>query len=176
MKKTLKLMAFALLTVGLLACGETEKKLTYYDLKDAEKTLFNADQSLNEAVAPDVAEKYCQFVDENPKDSLADEWLYHALEINVMLKDAQKSEELCDQLLKKYPQSHWAPISLFLMGNYVYDGQLNDTAKAHAAYQRLIDEYPDDKLVDDAQKSIEFLGWTPDQIMNHFLMSQFEDE
>ena len=102
MKKTLKLMAFALLTVGLLACGETEKKLTYYDLKDAEKTLFNADQSLNEVVAPDVAEKYCQFVDENPKDSLADEWLYHALEINVMLKDAQKSEELCDQLLKKY--------------------------------------------------------------------------
>ena len=176
MKKTLKLMAFALLTVGLLACGETEKKLTYYDLKDAEKTLFNADQSLNEAVAPDVAEKYCQFVDENPKDSLADEWLYHALEINVMMKNVQKSEALCEQLLKQYPQSHWAPISLFLMGNYVYDGQLNDTAKAHAAYQRLIDEYPDDKLVDDAQKSIEFLGWTPDQIMNHFLMSQFEDE
>ena len=176
MKKTLKLMAFALLTVGLLACGETEKKLTYYDLKDAEKTLFNADQSLNEAVAPDVAEKYCQFVDENPKDSLADEWLYHALEINVMMKNVQKSEALCEQLLKQYPQSHWAPISLFLMGNYVYDGQLNDTAKAHAAYQRLIDEYPDDKLVDDVQKSIEFLGWTPDQIMNHFLMSQFEDE
>ena len=62
------------------------------------------------------------------------------------------------------------------MGNYVYDEQLNDTAKAHAAYQRLIDEYPDDKLVDDAQQAIGFLGWTPEQIMNHFLMSQFEEE
>ena len=176
MKKTLKLMAFALLAFGVLACGETEKKLTYYDLKDAEKTLFNEDQSMNEEVAPKVAEKYCKFVEQNPKDSLADEWLYHALEINVMMKDAQKSEALCDQLLKQYPQSHWAPVSLFLMGNYVYDGQLNNTAKAHAAYQRLIDEYPDSKLVDDAQKSIEFLGWTPEQIMNHFLMSGFEDE
>ena len=169
-------MAFTLLAFCVFACGETEKKLTYYDLKDAEKTLFNDDQSLNEAVAPGVVEKYCQFVEQNPKDSLADEWLYHALEINVMLKDARKSEELCNQLLKQYPQSHWAPVSLFLMGNYVYDTQLNDTAKAHAAYQRLIDEYPDSKLVDDAQKSIEFLGWTPEQIMNHFMMSQFVDE
>lgn len=176
MKKTLKLMVFALLAFGLFACGETKKKLTYYDLKEAEKSLFNADQSLNEAVAPEVAEKYCLFVDQNPKDSLADEWLYHALEINVMMKDVQKSETLCDQLLKQYPQSHWAPVSLFLMGNYIYDGQLNDTAKAHIVYQRLIDEYPDSKLVDDAQKSIEFLGWTPDQIMNHFMMSQYEDE
>ena len=176
MEKTLKLMVFALLAFGLFACGETEKKLTYYDLKEAEKSLFNADQSLNEAVAPEVAEKYCLFVDQNPKDSLADEWLYHALEINVMMKDVQKSEMLCDQLLKQYPQSHWAPVSLFLMGNYIYDGQLNDTAKAHIVYQRLIDEYPDSKLVDDAQKSIEFLGWTPDQIMNHFMMSQYEDE
>jgi TolA-binding protein len=176
MEKTLKLMVFALLAFGLFACGETEKKLTYYDLKEAEKTLFNADQSLNEAAAPEVADKYCLFVEQNPKDSLADEWLYHALEINVMMKDVQKSETLCDQLLKQYPQSHWAPVSLFLMGNYIYDGQLNDTAKAHIVYQRLIDEYPDSKLVDDAQKSIEFLGWTPDQIMNHFMMSQYEDE
>ena len=176
MEKTLKLMVFALLAFGLFACGETEKKLTYYDLKEAEKTLFNADQSLNEAAAPEVAEKYCLFVDQNPKDSLADEWLYHALEINVMMKDVQKSETLCDQLLKQYPQSHWAPVSLFLMGNYIYDGQLNDTAKAHIVYQRLIDDYPDSKLVDDAQKSIEFLGWTPDQIMNHFMMSQYEEE
>ena len=176
MEKTLKLMVFALLAFGLFACGETEKKLTYYDLKEAEKSLFNADQSLNEAVAPEVADKYCLFVEQNPKDSLADEWLYHALEINVMMKDVQKSEMLCDQLLKQYPQSHWAPVSLFLMGNYIYDGQLNDTAKAHIVYQRLIDEYPDSKLVDDAQKSIEFLGWTPDQIMNHFMMSQYEEE
>lgn len=172
----MKLMAFALLAFGLFACGETEKKLTYYDLKEAEKTLFNEDQSLNEEVVPQVVEKYCKFVEQNPKDSLADEWLYHALEINVMTKDAQKSEDLCNQLLEQYPQSRWAPVGLFLLGNYVYDSQLNDTAKAHAAYQRLIDEYPDDKLVKDAKKCIEFLGWTPDQIMNHFLMSQFVDE
>ena len=55
MKNTLKLMLFALLAVGMMACGE--KKLTQDDLKAAEATLFNEDQTINEAVAPEVAEK-----------------------------------------------------------------------------------------------------------------------
>ena len=54
MKKTLRLMLVALLAFGMFACGE--KKLTEDDLKKAEETLFNEDQSVNEAVAPDVAE------------------------------------------------------------------------------------------------------------------------
>ena len=162
------MMAFALLAFGMFACGG--EQLTEADLKEAEKTLFNADQSLNEEVAPQVAEKYCEFVRQHPKDSTAVEWLYHALEINVMLKDAEKSESLCDQLVKQYPQSHWAPMSLFLMGSYVYDDQLNDTARAHAAFQRLIDNYPNSELADDAQKSIEYLGLTPDEIMSLFML------
>ena len=168
MKNTLKLMAFALLAFGMFACGG--KQLTQADLKEAEKTLFNADQSLNVDVAPQVAEKYCQFVKQHPKDSTAAEWLYHALEINVLLKNAEKSEALCDQLLKDYPQSGWVPMSLFLMGSYVYDEQLNDTARAHVAYQKLIDNYPNSELVDDAQKSIEYLGMTPEEIMSLFMM------
>lgn len=172
MKQSLKLMVLALLAFSLFVCGGCGKKLTYYDLKEAESTLFNADQSLNEAVAPQVAEKYCRFVKQNPNDSLADEWLYHAMEINVLLKEADKSKALCEQLLKQYPQSSWSPVSLFLLANYIYEGQLNDTASAHATYQRLIDTYPESDLVDDARQSIEYLGLTPDEIMARILMSQ----
>ena len=60
MKKTLKLIAFALLALGMFACGE---KLTNEDMKEAEKTLFIADQSLNEEMAPKVAEKYCKLLE-----------------------------------------------------------------------------------------------------------------
>lgn len=168
MKNTLKMMAFALLAFGMFACGG--KQLTEADLKEAEKNLFNADQTLNEAVAPEVAKKYCEFVKQHPKDSTAAQWLYHAMEINVLLKNTDKSQALCDQLLKDYPQSEWAPMSLFLLGSYVYEDQLNDTAQAHAAYQKLIDTYPNSQLADDAQKSIEYLGLTPDEIMSLFMM------
>ena len=50
MKKTFQMMMFALLAFGMLACGE--KKLTQEDLRAAEATLFNEDQSINEAEAP----------------------------------------------------------------------------------------------------------------------------
>ena len=66
-------------------------------------------------------------------------------------------------------------MSLFLLGSYVYDSQLNDTAKAHVAFQRLIDSYPESELVDDAQMSIKYLGLTPEEIMER-IMSQTEVE
>lgn len=174
MKNTLKMMMFALLAFGMMACGE--KKLTQEDLKKAEATLFNQDQSINEAEAPKVAEKYCKFVEQNPDDATADKWLYHALEINILLKDSNKSIALCDQLVRQYPQSKWTPTGLFLLGSYVYNDQLNDTARAHETFQKVIDNYPESELADDAKKSIEYLGLTPEEIMTLIVMSQMEEE
>lgn len=176
MKKALEIMLFALLAFGMSACGEKGKKLTKDDLKKAEATLFNEDQTMNEAMAPKVAEQYIRFVEQNPNDASSPLWLYHALEINVQMKNAEKSTELCEKLLAMYPDSKWAPSSLFLLGSFVYNDQLNDTAMAHATFQRLIDTYPESDLVDDAKKSIEYLGLTPDEIMTLFMMSQFKDD
>ena len=175
MKNILKIMMLAMLAFSMMACGGKEQKLTQDDLKEAEKTLFNEDRTLNEDAASKVAEKYCQFVEQNPDDSTAAKWLFHAMEINVMLKNADKSIELCNQLAEEYPNSEWSPRALLYVGSFVYNDQLNDTAQAHATLQRLIDNYPDSELVDDAQKSIEYLGLTPDQIMARIMMSNLED-
>ena len=174
MKKYLTLITLAIMAFAMTACGG--KKLTEEDLKAAEATLFNADKTVNESVAPQVAEKYCTYVKQHPDDSLSAQWLYHAMEINVLLKNADKSAKLCDQLLKQYPQSEWAPMSLFLLGSYVYDDQLSDTAKAHQAFQKLIDNYPESPLVEDARMSIQYLGMSPEEIMSLIMMSQFEEE
>lgn len=173
MKKTLKIMAVALLALGLFACGE-KHKITVEELREAQSTLFNENGRLNEKEAPGVAEKYLKYVDQNPNDTAAVKWLFHAMEINVLLKDADKSEKLCNQLLEQYPQSKWAPMSLILLGSFVYEDMLNDTVKAHAAYQRLIDDYPESDLVDDAQKSIEYLGLTAEERMTLMMMSKME--
>ena len=104
-------MAFALLAFGFLACGGNAKKLTVEDMKKAEATLFNEDQSMNREAAPQVAETYCEFVKQNPDDAEAPMWLYHAMEINVQLEDADKSIALGNQLVEQYPESEWAPMS-----------------------------------------------------------------
>ena len=172
MKKLLVIMFFASIAFGMTACGE--KKVTTEDLKAAEATLFNDDQSVNEAKAPEIAELYCQYVKQNPNDSAAASYLYSALEINVFLKNTDKSVEIGNQLVSQYPESEWAPMSLFLLGSYVYNDLLNDTAQAHVAFQRIIDDYPQSDLVDDAEKSIEYLGLTPEEIFSRIMMSQME--
>ena len=169
-------MVFVLLAFGMFACGGNGKKLTLEDVLAAQATLFNADHTMNRNEAPKVAKTYCQYVKQNPNDTTVVKWLYHAMEINVMMKDADKSIELCDQLLEQYPQSKWAPMSLLLVGSFVYEDMLNDTAQAHAAYQKLIDDYPESALVDDAQKSIEFLGLTQEERMSRIIMSQMDVE
>lgn len=174
MKKSQIIALTALLAFGMLACGE--KKITKEDLLKSQAELFNEDRTLNEAVAPKVAEKYCRFVEENPEDSTAAMWLYHALEINVFLKDVDKTVELSNKLLSQYPQSKYAPMSLFLMGSYVYNDLVNDTAQAHVMFQRIIEDYPQSELVDDAEKSIEYLGLTPEEIFSLMMMEQMEEE
>ncbi len=174
MKNILNITFCALLAFGMMACGE--KKLTQEDLKKAEATLFNEDQSMNEAVAAQVAETYVKFVEQSPDDPTAPTWLFHAFEINVQTKNAEKSVELGNKLVEQYPESTWAPRTLFLMANYVYDEQLHDLDKAREAYERLIQDYPDSELAGDAQKLIEYLGMTTEEIMSTIMMSQMEEE
>ncbi|MGE0442925.1 MAG: tol-pal system YbgF family protein [Gemmatimonadales bacterium] len=45
------------------------------------------------------------------------------------------------ELRTKYPQSRWAPTSLYKIG-YVYENVVKDVPKARAAYQRLLNEFP----------------------------------
>lgn len=176
MKKHLKILVFALLALGMFACGGNGKKLTLEDIQSAQATLFNADKTLNKEEAPKVAKVFCQYVKQNPDDTTAVKWLFHAMEINVMLNDADKSIKLCDQLLEQYPQSKWAPMSLLMIGSFVYEDMLNDTAMAHIAYQKLIDNYPESGLVNDAQKSIEYLGLSQEERMSRIIMSNMEVE
>lgn len=174
MKKTLKLMLVAMLAMGLFACGE--KKLTYQDMKKAEATLFDEEGYLDTLQAPKVAEKYLKFVKQNPDDTTASLWLYHAMELNVMMKNTEKSMELCDQLVEKYPDSKWTPRGLYLLGSFIYEEEFKDLDKAREVYERIISEYPESEIVESVKSSIKYLGWTPDEIFADMAMSQFEEE
>lgn len=174
MKKTLKLMVFAMLAFGMMACSE--KQLTIEDMEEAQASLFNENQTMNLEIAPKVAKQYCRFVKQNPNDPNAPALLFHAIEINVALQEPDKCIEIGDQLMKQYPESIWAPRTLFCLANYVYDEQLHDLDKARETYERLISDYPNSDLVEAAQKSIEYLGMSPDQILERIMVSQMEVE
>ena len=174
MKKTLKLMMLALLAFGMMACGE--KKLTQDDLKKAELTLTDNDGNLNMEAAPAVVEQFCKFVEQNPDDASAPGWLFKALQIEIKAAVSEKAIELCNKLVGDYPTYENNPAALVMTASEVYDSQLHDMDQARATYEKVISDYPDSDWAKTAEKMIEYLGMTPEEILTKIMMSNMEEE
>lgn len=170
MKKTFRLMLVALLAFGMFACGE--KKITEDDLKQAEKAMFNDDMTANPEAAAVAVKQFCKFAKQNPDDPTAPDWLFKALELSVGQKDAAKSEEICQQLMDKYPTFEKTPIAMFMMASMVYDDQLKDLDKARAMFEKIISDYPESEIRPSAEAMMNYLGMTPEEILKQF--EQFE--
>ena len=173
MKRFLNLMMLAMLAFGMMACGE--KKLTQDDLKKAELTLMNEDGSLNVEAVPAAVEQFCKFVEQNPKDASAPQWLFKALQIEIKAGASEKAIELCDKLVNDYPTFESNPAALVMTASEVYDSQLHDLDKAKATYQKVITDYPDSEWAKNAEKMIEYLGMTPEEILSKIMMSKMEE-
>ena len=173
MKRFLNLMMLAVLAFGMMACGE--KKLTQDDLKKAELTLMNEEGSLNMEAVPVAVEQFCKFVEQNPNDEAAPQWLFKALQVEIKAGASEKAIELCDKLVKDYPTFENNPAALVMTASEVYDSQLHDLDKARATYQKVINDYPNSDWAKNAEKMIEFVGMTPEEILSKIVMSQMEE-
>lgn len=176
MKNTLKIMTFVLLAFVMLACGEKERKLTQDDLKAAEATLFNEDMTVNDSVVTQVVEQYCLFVEQNPNDATAPDWLFKALEISVSRKDVEKSVAICDKMMQDYPRFDKTPIGMYMVASFIYEDQLHDFDKARTMYERIISDYPENEIIPSVQASLKNLGKTPEEIIREFELMQTELE
>lgn len=166
MKKTLELLFVVLLAFGMFACGG--KKVTEDDLKQAEAAMFNEDMTTNMDAASKALETFCTFVKQNPDDPTAPDWLFKAMEIAVRQQDAKKSEEICNQLMKSYPDSDRTPVGMFMLASFVYDDQLKDLNKAREMYEKILNDYPESEIAPSVEASIRFLGMSAEEIMKEF--------
>ena len=174
MKKTFQIVLLAVLAFGMMACGE--KKLTQDDLKKAELTLLGEQGDLNKEAAPAVVEKFCKFVEQSPDDATAPEGLFKAMQIDIKLEESEKAIELCNKLVEDYPTFEHNPAALMMTASEVYDGQLHDLDKARATYEKVINDYPDSDWAKNAERMIEFLGLTPEEILSRIVLSNMEVE
>lgn len=172
MKKTLRIMMLALLAFGVLACGE--KKITQDDLKKVESTLSDESGNFNMEAVPAAVEQFCKFVKQNPDDPSAPEWLFKAMQFEMKAGNSGKAINLCDKLLNDYPDYPNNPAALVMLASEVYESQLKDLDKARTTYEKVISDYPDSDWAKSAEKLIEYLGLTPEEIMDR-IMSQAEE-
>ena len=100
-----------------------------------------------------------------PKDSLSPEYLFKAGEVAHTIKSYDKTFELYDWILEKYPDYKKTPTALFLKG-YILDNELKKYKDAEKIYNEFLQRYPDSDLVDDVKTLKQYMGKSDEEILN----------
>lgn len=72
-------------------------------------------------------------------------------------KNFEKAIDFYSMLLKKYPNNEHNYKAQFMIG-FIYSEELKDYDKAREAMQKVVDNYPDCDLADDAQWMLKHMG------------------
>jgi len=72
-------------------------------------------------------------------------------------EDFEKAIDFYTMLLRKYPQNEHNYKAQFMIG-FIYSEELHDQEKAKMAMQKVVDNYPDCDLADDARWMLEHMG------------------
>ena len=102
-------------------------------------------------------------------DAAVDTFLYGRKTAGELFREAQTTPTADGRIdnyrlvVDNYPDSEFAPQSLFMIG-FIYSEQKNDYDKAEAAFRELQSKYPNSELVDSAQWMLENMrtGEVPD--------------
>jgi outer membrane protein assembly factor BamD (BamD/ComL family) len=162
---------FILLFIGnvlFVACNPAGKEKDLQTIASLEKRLFG--DSLHPpkpAVIDSLLAEYGGFAQTYPKDSLAPILLFKAGELCVSTNQGQKALGYFDQVYRLFPENEKASYALFMKG-FIYDGPLQDTAKARQFYNEFIQKYPQHPLSADALFSIRNLGKTDEELIREF--------
>lgn len=107
---------------------------------------------------------YSQYVAKNPKDSLAPEFLFKAAEVSMGIKNYKTAISYFENVYKNYSEFDKRIECLYLQA-FIFDVNLNEKGRAKAIYERVIEEYPNHKLAQDAVSAIEILTMSDEDLI-----------
>ncbi|MDT7942601.1 MAG: tetratricopeptide repeat protein [Bacteroidota bacterium] len=88
------------------------------------------------------------------------------------LADPRKAVFLLEAIDQRFRhQSSLAPQALFFQA-FIYENQLNDTARARETYERFLSYYPNHRLAEQARQALRLLGKSPEEVIQEFLQKQ----
>ncbi len=107
------------------------------------------------------------FANKYPADTTSAEFLCKAAEGYTLLHRPLKSIDLYSRVYHNYPNFHRRTYALFMEG-FVYETEVNNMEAARITYEEFIKLYPNDVLTPSAQKSLQTLGKSPDELVKEF--------
>ena len=149
----------------------SEKQQMIKKITDLEHKMYNdSTHEINMRYADPMLLLYARYSNTFPDDTMSPKYLMQAARLAMSLQRGKAAVLYFDKILKHYKSSSQASMALFLKA-FSYEQIVGDTAKAKKYYTEFIHDYPNDKLVEDAKASIQYLG-VPDSI----LLKRFEEK
>lgn len=148
---------------------ETEEGINLADsISYYEETLFSDNSNkIDQKGAVKLAGFYESYALENKEDTMAPYYLFKSADINMNMRRPRAAIKSFDIILKDYPDFEKAPSALFLKA-FVFEDQLGDIVSASRFYRLFIEKYPDSDFADDAAISLQYLGKTPEELIEEF--------
>ena len=136
-------------TLSLSSCGGAQERL-----------LAEADALANTADADSTAKAidlYASFITQYPDSEGAPRALRTQARLTQQRRDMTGALALYHDLLARYPGCAYADEAQFMVG-YIYEEHVRDFDRARAAYQKVIDHYPESELAVSARHLLPHVG------------------
>lgn len=163
-----QLFYFALGLLLFASC--TEKKVDEQSALTAridslENILLTDSLNLSDAPASEVIKAYLKYADTYPDDSSAVDYLFKAADVMRGMYRYQDAIQVLELVVSRYPKSDKAPAALFYAGFILHaDTEQNNLAVPY--FQRLIDDFPEHPLTNDARNLMPLLNMNEEQLLD----------
>jgi TolA-binding protein len=163
------------LSLLIVACGEkkadpqTEARNTIEALEQklmADPATMSGDDRLNDSLASNVVKAYLRYVETYPKDSIAPDYLFKAADVMRGQFRWENAIQVLEQLVNQYPTDPRVPNALFFAG-FMLHNDLGQHSKATPYLERLIREYPEHRLAQDAVVLLETMHMSEEELIRH---------
>ncbi len=162
----LTLLVVILVSMMISSC---EHKITVENIKALESQSFSEYGMLNPEYGTQLIDAYVLYAKQNPDAVQSPDYLFRAIDISVNLnaKEAQKTIDIANDLIEKYPDFELSPMAMYIKG-FVYENQLNDIEKALDTYHQFLEKYPNSHLINEVKSTIENIGLSPEELIRKF--------
>jgi outer membrane protein assembly factor BamD (BamD/ComL family) len=166
----LSVMFAGALGTCIIACKSKDEKTNLKNRVDSiEAVLYqSAATAPVDVVRGEAAvHAYMAYADKYPQDTLSANYIFKAAEVSSAIKMSQQSVDYFDRFLKEYPQDRKASTALFLKA-FVLENDLNKYGEATAAYNLVIQKYPNSSFARDAAACIQNMGKPTEELIKEF--------
>lgn len=175
MRTMMKKLIFLVLLGSVLIACQSQREKDLEAVEQSENALFSEGGMVDRTRVAPLLELYVRFADNFPDDSLAPVFLFKAGDMAMNTNRSVQAIQFYNRIIEEYPEYPKVPEAMFLKG-YVYENNLGRLDKAKEIYEEFIARFPDNDFADDAKVSLQYLGKSPEELIEIFQQKGNQEE